>query len=104
LELKNTYIFIKKSLSTVGMGMRRGYPNPSGTGIDDFSFPLGMGMVTSKYMKVGNGDGEGKTHPHPAPLPCSQITSIIAPKTKLEVTSMIKELLHRLLNKKLCQL
>jgi len=51
--------------------MRRGYLNPLGTGMRfDFSSPLGMGMVTNKYMRVGYGDREGKIRPHPAPFPC----------------------------------
>jgi hypothetical protein len=51
--------------------MRRGYPNPSETGMRyDFSSPLDMGRVTGKYMRVRYGDGEGKTCPHSAPLPC----------------------------------
>jgi len=36
----------------------------------NFSSPLGVGRVTSKYMGIGDGDEEGKTRPHPAPLPC----------------------------------
>jgi len=47
------------------------YPKPSGTKIRfDFSFPLGMGKITGKYMRLGYGGREGKTCPHPAPLPC----------------------------------
>jgi len=49
----------------------RGYPNPSGTGMRfNFSSPLGIGRVTSKYMRIRYEDGEGKTRHHPAPLPC----------------------------------
>lgn len=50
-------------------GMGRGYLNLSGMRFD-FSSPLGMCSVMSKYMRVGYGDGEDKTRPHPAPLPC----------------------------------
>jgi len=51
--------------------MRRGYPNPTGTGMRfNFSSPLGMGRVMGKYMKIGYGNGEGQIRPHPAPLPC----------------------------------
>jgi len=51
--------------------MRRVYPNPSGEGMRfDFSFPLSIGRVTCKYMRVGYGDEEGKTRPHPTPLSC----------------------------------
>ena len=47
------------------MEMGRRYPNMSGTGMRfDFSFPLGMGRVTGKYMGVGYEDREGKTRPH----------------------------------------
>jgi len=64
--LKITFIFIKKQLSNAGMGIRRGYPNPSGTGMRlYFSSPVGMGRVTGKYMRVRYGDEEGKTRPHP---------------------------------------
>ena len=68
---KKTSIFLLKKLFSAGTGMRRGYPNPSGTGMG-FSLlsPLGMGRVTGKYMRIGYGDGECKTRPHPALLPC----------------------------------
>jgi len=52
-------VFGQKEFSTMGMrmGMGRGYPNPSGTGMK-FNFPsmLSMGRVTSKYMRVGYRD------------------------------------------------
>jgi len=63
--------------------MRRGYSNPSGTDMGfNFSSPLGMGRVTSKYMIIGYRDGEYKIHPHPAPLPCllSGVTTFSLPK------------------------
>jgi len=50
--MKNTSIFIKKKITTV-MAIGRGYPNPSETMMKfDFSFPLGMSRVTSKYIEV----------------------------------------------------
>jgi len=70
-DAKKTSIFIKKIILNAGMGMGRGYPNPSGMGMRfTFSSPLGMGRVMGKYMRIGYGDGECKTRPHPAPLPC----------------------------------
>jgi len=36
----------------------------------NFSSPLGMGMVTDKYMRIGYVDGECKIRPHLASLPC----------------------------------
>jgi len=61
--------------------MRRGYLNPSGTGMRfNFSSPLDMGRVTGKYMRIGYGDGECQTRPHPAPLPClNEVRSNIDP-------------------------
>lgn len=51
--------------------MERGYPNPSGMGMRfDFSFPLNMGRVNGKYLRVGYGDEKGDTRPHHAPLSC----------------------------------
>jgi hypothetical protein len=51
------------------VGMGRGYPNPSATGMRfDFSSLLGMGKITGKYMVLWYEDGEGKTCPHPAPI------------------------------------
>ncbi|KEH23265.1 hypothetical protein MTR_7g072625 [Medicago truncatula] len=35
----------------------------------NFSSPLGMGRVASKYMRVGDEDGEGKTRPRPIAMP-----------------------------------
>jgi len=46
------------------MGKR--YPNPLETGMRfNFSFPLNMGRITCKYMRVENEDEEGKTLVHP---------------------------------------
>jgi hypothetical protein len=43
------------------MGMGREYPNPLGTGMRfNFSSPLNMCKVTSKYLGVGYRIGEGK--------------------------------------------
>jgi len=40
----------------------RGYPNPPRTGMKfNFSSSLGIGRVTSNYMRFGYGDGKGKT-------------------------------------------
>jgi len=65
------FYFLLKKLFNEGTRMRWGYPNPSGTGMRfNFSSPLGMGRVTSKYMRIEYGDGEDKTCPHPAPLLC----------------------------------
>jgi len=62
---KKTYIFYFKKLFNAGTEMRRGYPNPSGTGMRfNFSSPLDIYKVTDKYIKIGYKDREGKTHPH----------------------------------------
>jgi len=48
-----------------------GSPNPSGIGIRfDFLFPLSIGRVTSKYMRIRYEDEESKIRPHPALLSC----------------------------------
>jgi len=71
IETEKYLYFYFKKLSIAGMGMRRVYSNPLGTGIGfDFSSPPGISWVTVRYMGVGYGDGEGKTRPNPAPLPC----------------------------------
>jgi len=67
---KNFYFLLKKIIQCRD-GMGRGYPNPLGTGMGfNFSSPLGLSRVTSKYMRIKYRDEECKTHPHPAPLPC----------------------------------
>jgi len=39
--------------------MGRGYPNPSEMEMGfTFSFPLNMGRVTDKYIRIGYGDEE----------------------------------------------
>ena len=51
--------------------MWRRYPNTLETRMRfNFSSPLGMDKVTSKYMEVGDGDGEGKTRPCLALMSC----------------------------------
>jgi len=68
---KKLLLFIKKKIFNVGTEMRRGYPNTSGMGMEfNFSFPLGMGRVTDKYMRNEYRDEKYKTRPHPASLPC----------------------------------
>jgi len=68
---KKTSIFYLKKLFNAGMGMRRGYPNPSRMGMGfNFSSSLDMGRVTGKYIRIGYGDEECKTRPHLTPLPC----------------------------------
>jgi len=82
------FYFLLKKLFNAGTGMGWGYPNPSGTGMRfNFSSPLGMGRVTSMYMRIGYEDGEGKTRPHLAPLPCLNM--------KLTITSFAFLLIPR---------
>jgi len=50
--------------------MGRGYPNPSGTGMEfNFSSPLDMDKITGKYMRIRYGDVTCKTRPHPIVMP-----------------------------------
>jgi len=55
--------FYSKKLSTAGMRIRLGYPNPLETGMRfDFSSRLDLSKITGKYMRVEYGDMEGITH------------------------------------------
>jgi len=57
-EAEKYFFFIKKKKTTVGMEMRRGYPNSLGRRMRfDFSSMLDMDRVTCKYLGVGYENG-----------------------------------------------
>lgn len=67
LEAEKYFYFLRKKLSTAGMGMRRGFPNSLGMKMRfDFSSSLGIDRVT----RVEYENGEGKIRVHPASLSC----------------------------------
>jgi len=76
LGVAKKLIFLLKKILNAGMGMGRGYPNPSGMRFV-FSFPLDMNRITGKYMRIRYGDGECKIRFHPTPLSCLKETLIL---------------------------
>jgi len=67
---KKLLFFIKKKYSMQGWGCGRD-TEPVGDGDEvQLLIPIGMGWITSKYMRIKYRDGKFKICPHPTPLSC----------------------------------